>query len=134
MKMNKFRAWDSQELDYSYSDEYNEEGCTHNECLAKFLNFNYGCELEQFTGLHDKNGKEIYEGDRLSLNYGIPPTIAKFVVEWTDDYEVFEHDCCSYFACGWVMRSLGIETSSMLTTHYLQDIEIIGTIHDEVKK
>jgi len=52
----KFRAWDKS-LEKMHFPELWDNSMPSN--------WNYWYQLMQFTGLHDKNGKEIYEGDIL---------------------------------------------------------------------
>ena len=70
MREIKFRAW----LDKS---RMNFSGDTYGDFLDFFTicrqcNDGFGnCYLMQFTGLLDKNGKEIYEGDIIKTSIGI---------------------------------------------------------------
>lgn len=66
-------------------------------------------EIVRFTGLTDKNGKEIYEGDILE-DRGDPQLITRSVVEFIDG---------SFWSKGW--GRLG---------NHNEDSEVIGNIYE----
>lgn len=79
MRKYKFRAWaDGQMLDdiSTYTDDFTS---MLNKTFA-YLQESENVKFMQFTGLLDKNGKEVYEGDIVSIFKGCP-SIVKFGVQ-----------------------------------------------------
>lgn len=61
MRTMKFRAWDKESRRFLNGDF--SLGIESGEFRGKYGEVFNNIDISQFTGLHDKNGKEIYEGD-----------------------------------------------------------------------
>ena len=127
MREIKFRAWDSYHKEFvfdvqaTYDNQCRGKGSIHHESFQEVLE-DEDCIVEQFTGLKDKNGKEIYDGDiiqeEIDFNCEITDGRFKYRVYW--DEEVL---------C-WALDPIGKESIHDELWETNLSRRVIGNIHE----
>ena len=95
MNQIKFRAWDkrNKRMIEVKAIDWCDEGIIsinypHGKLYSAPEKFGGAIELMQYTGLKDKNGKEIYEGDKVnvlsSFNGEVADCLPTLTVAWDD--------------------------------------------------
>jgi len=86
MREIKFRAWNK-------DDDVKEIVCWEiilDDGFDKYYS-NPNTVLMQFTGLHDKNGKEVYEGDIVEINRLYKGQKTIFECKWNERNACFDN-------------------------------------------
>ena len=106
----KFRAWNKDDSNIMFDPMNHPNGIRFQTCLSV-----PSIDIMQYTGLKDKSGKEIYEGDILTQG-GMPVKV------------IFEYGSFRYECLDWGVYSGG--RKEYLFSEGMSDWEIIGNIHE----
>lgn len=146
----KFRAYDKEDERMTYFDDEDylyhcpfilrlEQVFKKDSNYDDYEDFEYKdvtdkIELMQYTGLHDKNGKEIYEGDIIEFSYdeftgNFDTKVAKGTIEFTSGaflIKTFEIE-------GRKVKDTDNEEWFLLYTVNTDTLKVIGNVYENLE-
>jgi uncharacterized phage protein (TIGR01671 family) len=119
MREIKFRAWNIVDEDIGAAHMMQPKDLSY-EPINLLQKTPDHIQLMQYTGLKDKNGKEIYEGDIVQRLWSDGTVCNQFAVKWLEDN------------CGYNITPALLKATKrpQTTTHTAQGFTVIGNIYE----
>lgn len=117
MRTIKFRAWDKEQSEMLNPGEGKILVISTNGVTIDSEHF----EVMQFTGLFDKNGKEIYEGDIV-----LTPQ-EEYIKQWVIEFQNGKFQLSNNLNSE---RDIEVGQLTIVNSCYVNDIEVIDNVYE----